>query len=200
MPDAPKPSLSTSRTTPPEEPQGSLGAVLIGAAVLVVAGLLIFWPDGDTARQRGGKGDKVSAQQGSDVSDDDAALGKGRGIAPRENDPAEARSRPQVTPGLLAETKGLAMLPERKPEPTSFPTPAAELAYLEKKLELARGDVTSRSLFLDRMKKIQAEAPISETDRNAQRAQVVQENYDKAVDRVEALERKIAELKRKHGL
>jgi hypothetical protein len=182
-----------------DEPQGSLGAVLIGVAVLAIAALLIFWPDSETASKAGKDGKDGAAGQGSNVAGGGAAGGVARGIQPRAIDPAEARSRPQVTPGLLAPTSGLAMSPERKPEPTSFPSAAAEIAHFEKKLEQARADLTARTTFLERMKKQKDEAPISETDTMNQRAKIVQNNYDRALARVEELEQKVAGLKRKQA-
>lgn len=183
---------------PADEPQGSLGAVLIGAAVLAIAALLIFWPDSETASKTGKGGrDGGAAGQASNVAGGGGAGGVARGIQPRAIDPAEGRSQPQVTPGLMAPSNGLAMVPERKPDPTSFPSAAAEIAFFEKKLEQARADLTARTTFLERMKKQKDDAPISETDKMNQRSKVVQENFDKARARVEELEEKVAGLKRK---
>lgn len=187
-------------SAPPDEPQGSLGAVLIGAAILLVAALLIFWPDSDAASGDAGKGGKggKAGQQGSNMADGGRS-GTARGIQPREVDPAEARMTPQVTPGLLAPTNGLATMPAPKPEPTSFPSAAAEIAYFEKKLEEARANLVARTTFLERMKKQKDNAPISELERMNQRGKVVQDNYDKAVAKVGELEKKVAELKRKQA-
>ncbi len=198
MADAPNSKLPPN--APADEPQGSLGTVLIGGAILLIAALLIFWPDGDTA----GKGDAAgkggaAGQQGSNMAGGGGPGGVARGIQPRAIDPAEGRSTPQVTPGLMAPTNGLAMAPEPKPEPTSFPSAAAEIAHFEKKLEEARANLVARTTFLERMKKQKEDAPISELDRINQRGKVVQENYDKAVTRVDDLEKKVAELKRKQA-
>jgi hypothetical protein len=193
---APKPN-----TTPPaaggpgEEPQGSLGAVLIGGAILLIAGLLIFWPGGDSATGRmTGPDGKVGGVQGSDIAGGPGS-GRASGIKPREVDPAEGRVRPSAA--FAAPGQGLAMMPTPKPEPTSFPSAAAEIAYFEKKLEQARRDVVARTTFLERMKRIQDRAPLADHERNIRRAKVVQENYDKAVKRVEELEAKIAGLRAK---
>ncbi|MBK7824569.1 hypothetical protein [Nannocystis sp.] len=195
MSDAPKSKVPPN--APPDEPQGSLGAVLIGAAILIVAALLIFWPDNDAASDGAGGGKASKAgQQGSNMADGGRS-GTARGIQPRAVDPAEARMTPQVRPGLLAPTDGLATMPTPKPEPTSFPSAAAEIAYFEKKLVQAREDLVARTTFLERMKKTLAEGAISEHDRNTQRAKIVQSNYDKAQARVTELEQKVADLKRK---
>lgn len=197
MADAPHSKLPPN--APADEPQGSLGAVLIGGAILVVAALLIFWPDSETASKAGAGGkDGAAGQQSSNIAGDGPG-GVPRGIQPRAIDPAEGRRSPRITPGLMAPSSGLAMLPERKPEPTSFPSAAAEIAHFEKKLEQARADLVARTTFLDRMKKAQEQAPISETDRMNQRAKIVKENYDKAEAKVADLEAKVAGLKRKQA-
>ena len=197
MVDAAKSKLPPN--APADEPQGSLGAVLIGGAILAIAALLIFWPDSETASKAGAGGkDGAAGQQGSTVAGGGPG-GVARGIQPREIDPAEARTGPQVRDGLLAPTNGLAMMPQRPPEPTSFPNTAAEIAHVEKKLAEARTNLESRTLFVERMKKQKEQASVSEMDRINQRAKVVQDNYDKAVDRVTDLEHKLAELKRKQA-
>ena len=79
---APEP---TTPTPPPaEDPQGSLGAVLIGGAILVVAALLIFWPDGDSASQTGGADARGNAAQASGAGGGASGSGQARGVAPRE--------------------------------------------------------------------------------------------------------------------
>jgi hypothetical protein len=90
----------------------------------------------------------------------------------------------------------MAMMPTAKPEPTSFPTPAAEIAHLEKKLVEARANLAARTTFLDRMKRIMKEGPISDYERNAARAKIVQENYDKAQSRVDDIEYRIKVLRK----
>ncbi len=198
MVDAPTSKLPPN--APADEPQGSLGAVLIGGAILLIAALLIFWPDSETAGKGGAAGKSGAAgQQGSNVAGGGGAGGAARGIQPRAIDPAEGRGTPQVTPGLMAPTNGLAMAPQAKPEPTSFPSAAAEIAYFEKKLEEARANLVARTTFLERMKKQKDNAPISELERMNQRGKVVQDNYDKAVAKVGELEKKVAELKRKQA-
>jgi hypothetical protein len=92
------------------------------------------------------------------------------------------------------------MAPPRKvkPEPTSFPSAAAEIAYWEKKLALAQQELTQRTLFLERMKKVKENARTSEQIETAERRGViVQKNYDDAKKHVEELEQKVAGLKEK---
>ena len=201
MTDAPKPTSTPPApgSSPAEEPQGALGAVLIGGAILLIAALLIFWPSGGSSGVDGKGGARGQQAYNGDGIDGDDRGGPGRGIKPREADPAEARVAPRVREGLLAPNNGMAMAPTREPEPTSFPSVAAEIAYLEKKLVEARANLESRATFLARMKKIQAAAPISDQERNARRAKVVQDNYDKAQLRVDDLVYKLKLLRKPAG-
>ena len=190
-----------SPAAPTDDPQGSLGAVLIGGAILLIAGLFIFWPASEPASPRGveGAGGKDGpALQANNVADEDRRGGLAQGIDPRDADPAERaqRGEPRVTPGLLAPTRAMAPVPPPTPEPTSFASPAEELAYFEKKLAAARTDLDMRATFLERMRKIQEKSQsVAEDDRNAARAKIVQKNYDSARVRVETLEKKVKELK-----
>lgn len=187
----------TANAGPPaEEPQGSLGAVLIGAAILLVAGLLIFWPPGDSATA-GKDGKDGRAQQGSNSVDGADASGKTRGIAPRELDPVAERAGPRVRDGLSAPDGGMTLAPLPPPEPTSFPSVAAEIEHLEAKLVGARANLASRTVFLERMKKMQADAPISDHQRTSERARIVQENYDIAQSRVDDIQYRLNKLRLK---
>mgnify|MGYP000140193722 CR=1 FL=1 len=190
---------STPSTPPPaDESQGSLGAVLIGGAILVVAALLIFWPDGDTARQTSEVAKPTTAQAstaGSSASGSGQARG---GVAPRESDPAQGRVAPRVNPAIGAASRSMAPSRPPKPEPTGFRSAEAEIAYFEKKLEQARNDLKARTTFLERMNRIKENAKtLAEQDRAASRGVIVQQNYDKAKQVVAELEEKVAGLRRK---
>lgn len=186
---------------PADDPQGSLGAVLIGGAILLIAGLFIFWPQSDppttATRSAAGKG---AAQSSNSLASgkDGADAGIVRGIDPRDVDPAQAAQRvqPRLTPGVMAPSLQMAPMPTPTPEPTSFATRAEEIAYVEKKLALARGDVESRGVFVERMQKIlQSGKSAEEDERNAARAKVVQKNYEDARARVTELEARLKQLR-----
>lgn len=193
-----------SMPPPAEDPQGSLGAVLIGGAILVIAGLFIFWPKSDTATADART--QAAAAQGSNAAADGpgAAGGLAQGIDPRDIDPARARTQQversttaRVTPGLLPAT-GMGMAPPAAPtpEPTSFATKAEEIAYVEKKLGQARSDLDSRATFVERMEKIQQKSTsVDEDERNAARAKIVKQNYESARVRVEELEGRLKKLR-----
>lgn len=189
---------------PVEDPQGSLGAVLIGGAILVIAGLFIFWPKGETATADART--QSTAAQGSNAAADGpgAAGGLAQGIDPRDIDPARARTQQversttaRVTPGLLPATSmGMAPPAPPTPEPTSFASKAEEIAYVEKKLGQARSDLDSRATFVERMEKIQQKSTsVDEDERNAARAKVVKQNYESARLRVEELEKRLKSLR-----
>lgn len=195
-----------SMPPPAEDPQGSLGAVLIGGAILLIAGLFIFWPDSDaaTAAARTAAGQGAAAQGSNTVAGDGkggANGGLARGIDPRDYDPAQGaqsgeKSQVRITPGLMAPNLGMAPPPTPVPEPTSFASTAEEIAYVEKKLAQARADLDARATFVERMQKIQQQGKsVDEDERNAARAKVVQQNYEAARLKVEALEKRLKSLR-----
>lgn len=191
---------------PADDPQGSLGAVLIGGAILLIAGLFIFWPESDTATAaRTAAGQSAAAQQGSNTAAGDGKLGANgglvRGIDPRDVDPAQGaqpgqRVQARVTPGLMAPSLSMAPPPAPTPEPTSFPSKAEEIAYVEKKLAQARSELDARATFLERMQRVQQRSKSADEDeRNAARAKIVQQNYETARTKVEALEQRLKLLR-----
>jgi hypothetical protein len=186
---------------PADDPQGSLGAVLIGGAILLIAGLFIFWPSSDnaTTAARTTAGQGTAAQGSNAVAGDGKAGADGglRGIDPRDIDPAQSAQNVQarLTPGLMAPSLSMAPPPAPVPEPTSFATKAEEIAYVEKKLSLARADAESRAVFVERMRKIQEKSKSADEDeRNAGRAKIVQQNYENARARVTELEKRLESL------
>ena len=52
-----------ARTQEPEPEGGAMWAMLIGGAILVIAGLLIFWPGGDLATSGGKPGGRSGGNQ-----------------------------------------------------------------------------------------------------------------------------------------
>lgn len=184
--------------------------MLIGGAILLIAGLFIFWPDSDatTAERNKASAQGAAAQQGSNTvaggRGGGAVDGLGRGIDPRDIDPARAQAQSdaertahaRLTPGLLSPGLTMAPPPKPTPEPTSFATKAEEIAYVEKKLAQARSDLDARATFLERMQKIQQKSKsVDEDERNAARAKIVQQNYETARVRVEELEKRLKSLK-----
>ena len=193
---------------PAEDPQGSLGAVLIGGAILLIAGLFIFWPASETATADArAQATQAAGAQGSNTVAGERGAGGGlaRGIDNRDIDPAQARTQfersteARVTPGLLPSgSGGLNMAPPvpTTPEPTSFASKAEEIAYVEKKLAVARTDLDARATFVERMQKIQQQSKsVDEDERSAARAKIVQQNYEAVRLRVEELEKRLKSLR-----
>lgn len=198
-----EPTAESKPTNPAEQSDGSaLWALLVGGAILVVAGLLIFWPGGDaggggSGRQQGATGSQASHS----VSGGGSGQGGGMGVRAREIDPATGRPTSRVTPGLLPEGQGgLSMAPPRppKPEPTSFESASAEIEYYEKKLAQARHEFEQRGIFLERAKRSVDNANTPKLQDTAmQRLKVVQNNYELAKQKMDELETKVVLLKKK---
>lgn len=198
----PGPKTGTPAAGQPEAQGGALWALIVGGAILVVAALLIFWPGGDGSAGGGGAGkNKYGAgQQASLAQSGGGPEGHALGVGARDHDPSrggKARINPLLTPAGSAGTN-LAPPRKPKPEPTSFPSASAEIAYWEKKLAAAQQELAQRTLFLERMKKVKENARTSEQIETAERRGViVQKNYDDQKKIVEDLEQKVAGLKDK---
>lgn len=198
----PGPKAATSSQPEPAQ-GGALWALIVGGAILVVAALLIFWPGGDATTGAGSGKGKGSAGQQASLAQGGAGgpEGQAMGVGARDYDPNRGNGKARVNPGLVPIGPGSnTMAPPRKPkpEPTSFPSAGAEIAYWEKKLALAQQELTQRTLFLERMKKVKENARTSEQIETAERRGViVQKNYDDAKKHVEELEQKVAGLKEK---
>ncbi|MDC0722542.1 hypothetical protein [Nannocystis bainbridge] len=198
----PKPTTASS----PESAQGgALWALIVGGAILVVAALLIFWPGGDTtggAAGSGGKGRGGGAgQQASLAQSGGGPEAHALGVGAREFDPHRGNGKARVNPALLPvgpKSDSLAPPKKPKPEPTSFPSAAAEIGYWEKKLDIARKDLTQRGVFLERLKKVKENARTSDQIELAEkRGVVVEKNYADQQKLVEDLEKKVTGLKEK---
>ncbi|PCC71174.1 hypothetical protein SAMN02745121_04862 [Nannocystis exedens] len=195
----PKPATANQ----PESAQGgALWALIVGGAILVVAALLIFWPGGDAASGAAGAGKgKASGGQQASLAQGGGPETQALGVGARDYDPNRGGGKARVNPGLLPvgpKSDSLAPPKKPKPEPTSFPSAGAEIAYWEKKLDIARKELAQRTIFLERMKKVKDNARTSEQIELAERrGAVVEKNYTDQKQLVEDLERKVAGLKEK---
>lgn len=196
----PKPTTATQ----PEPAQGgALWALIVGGAILVVAALLIFWPGGDAGSGAAGAGkSKGSAgQQASLAQSGGGPESQALGVGAREYDPNRGNGKARINPAILPvgpKSDSLAPPKKPKPEPTSFASAGAEIAYWEKKLDIARKDLAQRTIFLERMKKVKENARTSEQIELAERrGVVVEKNYTDQKQLVEELEQKVARLKEK---
>jgi hypothetical protein len=198
-----EPGPKTATASQPEQ-GGALWALIVGGAILVVAALLIFWPGGDAASGGpggAGKGKGSAGQQASLAQSGGGPDGQAFGVGAREYDPNRGNGKARINPAILPVGNGSSSLaPPRKvkPEPTSFASASAEIAYWEKKLGLAQKELAQRTIFLERMKKVKENARTSEQIELAERRGViVEKNYTDQKKVVEDLEQKVAGLKEK---
>src|SRR5690242_1873604 len=115
----------------PNQPEGGgmLPALLAGAGILAVAALFIFGGDDEKAAKQA-KGDKT--QQAN--SQTQTAGSPNGGVASRKVDDASettARPQPRLNPRIANSivTEGMAPVPNKQPDPTSWGTTDEEIAY-----------------------------------------------------------------------
>lgn len=132
--------------------QGSLlPTALVGAGILALAGVFIFWP----------KADESSASREGDSKSQTARSGANGGLASaRQVDPAADGSR--VESAATRRSRGLAAPEEATPAPEPK-TRDEKIAYAEKQLELAEMKVEQIQKGLERYPKIREEA-LANTD------------------------------------
>jgi hypothetical protein len=190
-----------SKSTPNAESEGGgmLPALLAGAGILLVAGLLIFGGDDDEAKQAS------EAKKTNDASASaQTASGPKSGIAARPSDPAN-NTPPQAGPRLnprianAVVTDGMAPAPNKKPEPTSFPSSAEEIAYWEDQLRDANSALEQRQQASDhgatQEAKIRERGSAQDLAEFQTRLKVVADNLERAEARVAEVEDKLANLR-----
>jgi hypothetical protein len=199
---APKPPTETSK----EEEQSFLPTVLAGAGILAVAALLIFWPSGDSGKEKNkdgqGKADAPAGQRGGEGEGDPSS--RAVGVGSRQVDAAttpEGRGTRNPAIKLPPGGRGMAPMPEALPQdPPPDATPADKIAFYEKRLEQALRIRDTRKKFVDRLPDVQARVESSKNPAEGmeafeKRKRIVEDNYSKAQADVEELEKKLAELR-----
>ncbi len=190
-----------------ESEGGLVPAILAGAGILAVVGLLVFWPsddDGATNADKDGKvatdgngGKRAAAGRGG------AAARGGGGVGERSVDdatPSATASRGKVNPKLLPKRVGMAPgMPTEEPPP-KFNNVEDEIAWYEAKLTRAEGDVMAREKNVARLAKTKQRAEDSPDPGPAlakyeQDKKIVESNLAKAKAKVEEFETKLAELR-----
>jgi hypothetical protein len=186
-----------------EQAGGSmLPTVLAGAGILVVAGLMIFWPQDATERTATGESSAAAAKA--------AGAGGRGGVAARQADEAkqgpsaDERIKPRVNPRLQVATE-FGMSPNPPPSgPPEFKTHDEELKYWELQLSEAKRVLAMREKAIERLPKIK-EQLMAGSDPEAglkafeRREQVVLENLEKQRQLVAELEEKVGALREKSG-
>lgn len=190
---------------PKDEEQSLLPTVLAFAGILVVAGVLIFWPSDDKGDE--GAGGKTAAAAADGKGQGEAGGGPGgqaAGVGARQVDAA-------TTPAGRATRNPAIKLPpggrEMKPMPDALPKdPPADasveekIAFYEKRLEQAIQLRDTRKKFVDRLPDVKARveaAPNPEQGLAAfeKRKTIVEDNYAKAQADVDDIEKKLAALR-----
>lgn len=175
-----------------------LPALLAGAGILIVAGLLIFGGDDDEAAKRS-EADKAKSASAQSKS----GSGGKTGMATREVDDATtpgAQNKPKLNPRIANSIVTGGMAPGKPPEPTSFESVDAEIAYWEDELREANRMLEIRENAIERIPEIEeaiknGNDPVNGLKEFENRKKVVADNLDKAKKRVEEVEGKLAKLR-----
>ncbi|MEZ4448196.1 MAG: hypothetical protein R3B09_01870 [Nannocystaceae bacterium] len=190
---------SPSPSASPEEQGSPLPAILVGVAILGVAAFFIFGSGGAeeaTASRVDGPSANQTASDRSVGSDPSGRVRGGigaRGVDDAQG-PRSARLNPVV--GGVIEGNGLKLPAEAPKTPESFASKSEEIAYYEEKLTNEKEMLEKRALFLDRVNQNILNARSPEQKQVAEsRGKIVQKNYDDQKEKVEALERRLAELR-----
>lgn len=186
---------------------GLVPAILAGAGILAVVGLLVFWPSGDDdAKDSKKKGDAVADGRGKGSRSNGGkkkpdARGAG-GVAARSVDDATpgGSASGKVNPRMLPKSVGMAPgLPEEEPPP-KFKNVEDEIAWYETKLDTANTQVDARRKNAARLKKMKEKAedspdPSTAMARYEKSKKIVEDNLRKAEAKVATIEKKLAELR-----
>lgn len=188
---------------PKDEQQSMLPTVLAFAAILLVAGALIFWPSGDS--DDAGKPSKTAAAAAGKGGDGEGGpAGKAAGVGARQIDAAttpEGRGTRNPAIKMPPGARGMAPMPEAMPkDPPADATPEEKIAFYEKRLEQAIRLRDTRKKFVDKLPDVQARVESSPNPTEGMKAfekrkAIVEENYTKAQQDVTDLEKKLAELR-----
>jgi hypothetical protein len=186
-----------------DEDSSLLPTVLAGAAILVVAALLIFWPSGE-GEDKGKTADKAAAAAGGKGEAEGGQGGRAAGVGAREIDaPTTPEARGTRNPAIKmpAGGNGMAPVPEAVPkDPPAEASTTDKIAFYEKRLEQAVRIRDTRKKFVDRLPEVQARVESSPNPDEgmkafAKRKTIVDDNYAKAQADVADIEKKLAELR-----
>ena len=181
-----------------------LPTLLAGAGILVVAGLMIFWPDDSSQTAKKRNTDKAAETGGKDGPNPRG------GVAAREADEAKGASRvnprikPRINPRLRPATEfGMSPNPPSN-EPPEFNDPDEEIAYWETQLSEAERVLEMREKAIDRLPKIKEQIMAGNDPEGGlaafeKREQVIHENLAKQRDKVAEVSEKLEALKEARG-
>lgn len=185
---------------------GLVPAILAGAGILAVVGLLVFWPSGDDDAKNAKQDDKAAAKAGKRGGaagrDSGANARGGGGVAARAVDDATPGSSAvgKVNANLLPKKVGMAPgLPQEEPPP-KFDNVEEEIAWYEKRLEKANEQLENRKKNMERLAKTKQTAeespdPGPALARYEKSKKIVEGNLKKAEAKVAEIETKLSELR-----
>ncbi|MEM6292910.1 MAG: hypothetical protein AAGA54_16665 [Myxococcota bacterium] len=193
-----------------EREGGLVPAILAGAGILAVVGLLVFWPSGDD-EDKGKKGGKDKVADGRKAAAGAAGRNGGKGASAQGGGGVGARAVDAATPGASA-TKGkvnpkvlptgMGMAPGVPVEepPPKFKNVEDEIAWYETKLDKANEMVESRQKNVERLAKAKQKAEDSPDPGPAMAKyesskRIVEANLAKAEAKVSEIEKKLADLR-----
>jgi hypothetical protein len=197
---------SDSKSDPKSNPNaqndggGMLPALLAGAGILAVAALFIFGGDDEKEAKQAKQAKDAAAQQANAQTAGGSSIG---GVASREADDAtpNPRPKPRLNPRIADAivTEGMAPVPNKKPEPTSWASTDEEIAYWEAELVDANRMLALRQQASERVpageERIRQNGTPEELAQYQARKQVVAENLAKAQARVDEIEGKLSKLR-----
>ncbi|PRP92109.1 hypothetical protein ENSA5_51490 [Enhygromyxa salina] len=177
---------------------GMLPALLAGAGILAVAALFIFGGDDDAKEAAENKADAKAHSSSAQTANNP----KG-GVAARKVDGADktGRPKPRLNPRIAdaVVTEGMAPMPHKKPEPTSWDSVDDEIAYWEDQLREANRMLEIRQRAVEHVpkqeEKIREHGTPGDLADFQRRKVVVAENLDKAQARVNEVELKLEGLR-----
>jgi hypothetical protein len=204
--ETPKPADKTPRatTTPQDDEKSLLPTVLAFAAILVVAGLLIFWPSGDEDAEGRDAKSVAAGAEGGGAGGADGPSGRAGGVGARQIDAATTpQGRGTRNPAIKMgpQGRGMAPMPEALPKDPPADAPVADkIAFYEKRLEQAIRIRDTRKKFVERLPEVKTRVesspnPAQGLEAFEKREKIVEDNYAKAQADVEDLEKKLAELR-----
>ncbi len=186
---------------------GLVPAILAGAGILAVVGLLVFWPSGDDDAKGGKEKDGAVADGRGKASRTNGGKNKpdargGGGVAVRAVDDATPGGSAvgKVNPRMLPKSVGMAPgLPEEE-EPPKFKDVQDEIAWYETKLQTANTQVEARRKNAARLTKMKEKAedspdPGGALARYEKSKKIVEGNLTKAEAKVATIEKKLSELR-----
>jgi len=187
---------------PGEEGGSMLPTLLAGAGILIVAGLMIFWPDSSTQATKKAGGPNAASHEGAK-----GAVSSRGGVAAREADEAKAApaKKYKVNPRLRPATQmGMSPNPPSN-EPPEFNDADEELEYWRTQLSEAKRVLGLREKAIERLPQIREQIMAGNDPEGGlkafeKRETVIHDNLGKQKDKVKELEEKVGALEEKAGL